>query len=58
MPTVQADRLRDIASQLLMGAGASVEEAEIVSRHSIGANLVGHDSHGIIQIPTYIDPTV
>ncbi len=55
MPTVQADRLRDIAGQLLMGAGASAEEAEIVSRHSIGANLVGHDSHGIIQIPTYID---
>lgn len=55
MPTVQADRLRDIAAQLLMGAGANQEEAEIVSRHSIGANLVGHDSHGIIQIPTYID---
>ena len=55
MHTVQADRLRDIAAQLLMGAGASAEEAEIVSRHSIGANLVGHDSHGIIQIPTYID---
>ncbi len=38
-----------------MGAGASEEEAGIVSRHSIGANLAGHDSHGIIQIPTYID---
>ena len=24
-------------------------------RHSIEANLAGHDSHGIIQIPTYID---
>ena len=24
-------------------------------RHSIDANLAGHDSHGIIQIPTYID---
>ena len=35
--------------------GASDEEAEIISRHSIGANLAGHDSHGIIQIPTYID---
>src|SRR5258706_12074492 len=23
--------------------------------HSIDANLAGHDSHGIIQIPTYID---
>ena len=55
MPTVQADKLKEIAAQLLMGAGASEEEAAIVSRHTIGANLAGHDSHGIIQIPTYID---
>src|SRR6266702_3880740 len=24
-------------------------------RHCIDANLAGHDSHGIIQIPTYVD---
>jgi len=26
-----------------------------LSKYNIGANLVGHDSHGIILIPTYID---
>ena len=55
MPTIPADRLQQIGAQLLQGAGASEEEATIVSRHSIGANLAGHDSHGIIQIPTYIE---
>lgn len=55
MPTIQAERLTEIAAALLRGAGASAEEAEIVSRHSIGANLAGHDSHGVIQIPVYID---
>ena len=55
MPIVQAERLRTIAAQLLIGAGASEQEAAIVSQHSVGANLAGHDSHGIIQIPTYID---
>jgi LDH2 family malate/lactate/ureidoglycolate dehydrogenase len=55
MPTIQADRLQQIAAKLLIAAGASEEEAAIVSRHSIGANLAGHDSHGIILIPTYID---
>lgn len=55
MPIVQAERLRNIAAQLLIGAGASEQEAAIVSAHSVGANLAGHDSHGIIQIPTYID---
>ena len=55
MPTVPAEKLREIAADLLMGAGASEEEAAIISRHSIGANLAGHDSHGVIAIPTYID---
>ena len=55
MPTISAEKLEDIAARLLQVAGASEEEAAIVSRHSIGANLAGHDSHGIIQIPTYID---
>jgi LDH2 family malate/lactate/ureidoglycolate dehydrogenase len=55
MPTVQADRLRKIAARLLEGAGAPAEEAATVARHVINANLVGHDSHGIIQIPSYIN---
>ena len=55
MPIVKADRLTDIACNLLQGAGAPPEEAETVARHVIGANLAGHDSHGVIQIPTYID---
>jgi LDH2 family malate/lactate/ureidoglycolate dehydrogenase len=55
MPTVQADRLIEIADALLRGAGTPADEAATVARHVIGANLAGHDSHGIIQIPTYID---
>ncbi len=55
MPTVPHDRLRDIGTALLVAAGTPPEEAGIVMRHCIDANLAGHDSHGIIQIPTYID---
>ena len=55
MPKVQAGQLFNLARDLLVGAGVSVGEAEIVARHSIGANLAGHDSHGIIAIPTYIE---
>jgi uncharacterized oxidoreductase len=55
MPTIPADRLENIVRRLLEGGGASAEEAAITARHSVGANLVGHDSHGVIQIPTYID---
>ena len=55
MPLVQAAQIEKIAADLLEAAGASRAEAETVARHSVGANLTGHDSHGIIQIPTYID---
>ena len=55
MPNVSAERLMDIAKALLQAAGASAEEAATIARYNIGANLVGHDSHGIILIPTYID---
>src|ERR1051326_4719019 len=55
MPRVPAERLHQIGAALLVAAGAPADEAEIVMRHSVDANLAGHDSHGIIQIPTYID---
>ena len=55
MPLVRATQIEKIAADLLEAAGASRAEAETVASHSVGANLTGHDSHGIIQIPTYID---
>ena len=41
MPTVSADKLIEIAESLLTAAGASHEEAAIVARYNIGANLAG-----------------
>ena len=55
MPVVSAEKLMEIAEGLLLAAGASQEEAKTIAKYNIGANLVGHDSHGIILIPTYID---
>src|SRR5947199_7020347 len=55
MPTVQADRLTRIGAALLKAAGASDEEADAVAVGCVNANLAGHDSHGVIAIPTYID---
>src|ERR1700709_2840676 len=55
MPNVSAEKLIEIAKALLVSAGASEEEATVLARYNIGANLVGHDSHGIILIPQYIE---
>ena len=55
MPRLQAAQIEKIAAELLSGAGAPADEAAIVAKHSVEANLTGHDSHGIIQIPNYIN---
>jgi len=55
MPTVNHETLRGLIARLLESSGASAEEAATISRHSVAANLAGHDSHGVIMIPTYID---
>src|ERR1700710_562912 len=55
MPNVSAEKLIEIAKALLVSAGASEEEATVIARYNTGANLVGHDCHGIILIPQYIE---
>jgi uncharacterized oxidoreductase len=55
MPIVTPERLTEIEEALLIAAGASAEEAAVIARYNVGANLVGHDSHGIHLIPQYID---
>jgi hydroxycarboxylate dehydrogenase B len=54
MPTVQAEPLKQISSQIFAAAGATSDEARIVSDALVEANLVGHDSHGVLRIPDYI----
>ncbi|HTV43745.1 MAG TPA: Ldh family oxidoreductase [Stellaceae bacterium] len=55
MPKVAAERLAEIGRALFEAAGTPPGEAEIVMRHVIAANLAGHDSHGILQVPTYLE---
>lgn len=55
MPSLRADRLIDVSSAIFTAAGASQEEADIVAQLLVEANLTGHDSHGVIRIPQYLD---
>ncbi len=55
MPTLSHTYLHSVAYHIFKGARAPAEEAEIIADHLIGANLVGHDSHGIIQAISYVD---
>lgn len=49
-----ADALASFAAAVLRVLGADAEIADEVSRHLVGPNLAGHDSHGVIGLPSYV----
>ncbi len=54
MPNIQAEKLRRLCIDIFVAAGTPQEEAEIVIDNIIRTNLRGVDSHGIRNIPRYI----
>ncbi len=55
MIKLNTQQLEEISRRILEGAGASAEEAKVVAVELAGANLVGHDSHGIMRLKQYVD---
>ena len=55
MPTISPQALHAFARAILSSGGATDAEAELVAASLIGANLRGHDSHGVMRIPYYVD---
>lgn len=51
---VAADRLRNLTAAIFAAAGCDRAEAERIAEHLVEANLVGHDSHGVIRVATYV----
>jgi uncharacterized oxidoreductase len=47
--------LTDFAVTLLRAGGLPADEAQVVGASLVGANLRGHDSHGVMRIPFYLD---
>ena len=55
IPTIKAEDLREIGFQIFKAAGVPEDEARLVSDFLVRANLDGHDSHGVIRIPPYVE---
>jgi uncharacterized oxidoreductase len=55
MPILSADALSRFAIDLLTAGGVRADEAELVGRSLVDANLRGHDSHGVVRIAQYLD---
>jgi uncharacterized oxidoreductase len=54
MMAIAAPELRRVVDSLFAAAGCHRAESERVARYLVEANLVGHDSHGVIRVPSYI----
>ena len=53
MPTVKARDLEDLTARIFAAMGASAGDAAWVAHLLVKSNLRGHDSHGVIRIPSY-----
>lgn len=47
--------LKKLIQNIFAAAGSHHHEAERIGHYLVEANLVGHDSHGAIRVPRYID---
>lgn len=55
MAVLQAEPLRQFAAAVFAEMGAHESVATEVARHLVLSNLSGHDSHGVLRIPLYVE---
>lgn len=55
MHHIHAQPMRHFVGQIFAAAGCHADEAARVARYLVEANLTGHDSHGVIRVPRYIN---
>ncbi len=55
MVLVPVAKLEKVCADTFARVGSTPEEALRVASSLIGANLTGHDSHGVIRVPRYVD---
>jgi len=48
------DELRTVSESILVAVGTPDDLASIVAGSLVDANLAGHDSHGVLRLPTYV----
>ncbi|MCP3937431.1 MAG: malate/lactate/ureidoglycolate dehydrogenase [Actinomycetia bacterium] len=54
MIEIAPDDLHNYVRQVCEGLGSDEREQHLVADQLIGANLTGHDSHGVGMMPTYV----
>lgn len=54
MVTIKAGALADLVRDIFAKSGCSDAEAERIGKYLVSANLTGHDSHGVVRVPRYV----
>lgn len=52
---IDAAVMEGLLTEIFRNAGCATVEAERVAANLVGANLRGHDSHGVIRTPRYVE---
>jgi uncharacterized oxidoreductase len=52
---IAAAKLTELVAAIMRAAGCSEGEAATIARRLVDSNLVGHDSHGVLRLPRYLD---
>ena len=55
MPSFKMTDLISITTDIFTAAGVSEDTASLVAELLVEANLCGHDSHGVIRVPQYLN---
>ena len=51
MVKLEAQGLQDLVTAIFAAIGCSTKEAGRIAAYLVGANLAGHDSHGVARVP-------
>ncbi len=52
---IDAAKLRALIATIFANAGCAQDEAKQVALRLVSANLSGHDSHGVVRVPRYLE---
>ena len=52
---IGAEKLENLVRDIFVANGCDAAEGQRISHHLLGANLAGHDSHGVARVPRYVE---
>ncbi len=52
---IPVDALTALVRDIFLASGCDDAESDRIATHLVGANLAGHDSHGVVRVPRYVE---